>query len=367
MRSLFLFTLPLIVLFGCDSPDVTLEEVVETNEIAEMVMFPVDLDDISFEPFTLDTNQHYRGLDLHLESSTMVIAGSQGHVAFGNYGQEGTSLNYNFNIDSLHLRDVEIWNNRVMVMSIASPGYMKEFRTDFKVIDSAGKWQTRFYNDDEKVFLDGLDYWQNGSGLAFGDPLEGRHHTMKTTNGGVGWGRISKLDYPDTLAFEAGFAASGTGVVCVGDGIGYIAYGGVKARVFKTTDYGDSWTTMETPIAHGKAGKGIYCMAWKNELEGVIAGGNWEEPEGDSCYAFTKDGGVTWELGSGGSGYRSGICHVFGDTYFSVGTKGTDISVNGGLTWKQIAPDNLNAIKADSLNRKAIAVGSYGKALKLKF
>ena len=48
-------------------------------------------------------------------------------------------------------------------------------------------------------------------------------------------------------------------------------------------------------------------MAWKNQLEGVVAGGNWEEPKEDSCYAYTKDGGETWKLGMGGSGYRSGI------------------------------------------------------------
>jgi hypothetical protein len=367
MRWFYAFVLLLGVLLGCDAPDPILDNVNETSVKLPVVMLAVELDAISIEQFVLDTNQHYRGLDFNLETSTVVVAGSKGHVAFGKYNKQEISWDGSFNVDSLHLRDVEIWEDRVIVMSIASPGYIKELRTDFLDVDTSAVWQTRFYNNHEKVFLDGVDFWENGSGLAFGDPFGGRHHVIKTTNSGVAWGQIPRTDYPDTIPFEAGFAASGTGVVCVGEGVGYIAYGGVKARIFKTEDYGDSWLTIETPIAHGKAGKGIYCMAWKNELEGVIAGGNWEEPEGDSCYAFTSDGGVTWNLGSGGSGYRSGICHVFGDTYFSVGTKGTDISVDGGVTWKQIAPDNLNAIKADSLNRIAIGVGSYGKAVKVTF
>ncbi|MBL4705876.1 MAG: hypothetical protein JKY54_15225 [Flavobacteriales bacterium] len=290
--ALFLTCTIYFLIIGCGNVETTEELPVNSGSGSTYQPKPVVLDQLSFQEFILDTNQHYRGLDIHQRTKTIVVAGSSGHVGFANYSGDSISWLANFNVDSLHLRDVEIWNGRVFVMSIASPAYIKEFRTDFVTIDTNQNWQTRLFNPHEKVFLDGMDLWGNGIGLSFGDPI-GRHHVLKTTNEGVGWMQLPPFGYPDTIAFEAGFAASGTGVVCVGEGTAYIGYGGVQARVFKTTDYGDSWITIETPIAHGKAGKGIYCMAWKNELEGVIAGGNWEEPEADSCYAFTKDGGDT--------------------------------------------------------------------------
>ena len=325
---------------------------------------PVDPDQLNSVKILLDTNQHYRGL--FVQQETILVAGSSGHVAVGLIGSDGVDWTRNFNVDSLHLRDIESINGQVHALSIGSPGYLKERQTASND-SSENLWKTNYYNTDTSVFMDGMDFWANGFGLVYGDPLDGYHFILRTENAGRDWMRIGRDQLPEPIQDEAGFAASGTGVVCVGNGVGYIGWGGVKARVFKTTDYGVTWEVLETPVAHGKAGKGIYCMAWKNESEGVVAGGNWEDPTADSCYAFTKDAGETWTLGSGGSGYRSGICHAQDDIYFSVGTNGTDISVDGGVTWEQIGRENMNAIQVAEGSRRVIAVGSHGTGFILKY
>ena len=55
------------------------------------------------------------------------------------------------------------------------------------------------------------------------------------------------------------------------------------------------------------------------------------------------------------------------DMYLSVGTNGTDISRDGGLTWNQMNKENLNAIQPLAEIRAAVAVGSKGKGLLIRY
>ena len=124
---------------------------------------------------------------------------------------------------------------------------------------------------------------------------------------------------------------------------------------------------MLTPIAHGTPGRGIYSLAFKDEQNGIVAGGNWEEPNGDSTVAYTENGGVVWKLGTGSSGYRSGSTHVLGNVYLSVGTSGTDISLDGGASWKQIHEAAFNTVMYNEDLKRAALVGNKGTALIINF
>jgi hypothetical protein len=80
--------------------------------------------------------------------------------------------------------------------------------------------------------------------------------------------------------------------------------------------------------------------------------------------AFTSDGGETWTPGMGLSGYRSAVAYITAKTLIAVGTNGTDISIDGGTTWKKIGNENLNTVQSRG-KRATWAAGPNGLVTKL--
>jgi photosystem II stability/assembly factor-like uncharacterized protein len=77
----------------------------------------------------------------------------------------------------------------------------------------------------------------------------------------------------------------------------WFATGGRAARVFHSSDRGRTWQVFSTPIAHGPDSAGIFSIAFRDPLHGVIAGGDYKHPDQDGPnLAFTNDGGKTWSL-----------------------------------------------------------------------
>jgi hypothetical protein len=77
----------------------------------------------------------------------------------------------------------------------------------------------------------------------------------------------------------------------------WFATGGRAARVFHSTDRGQTWQVTDTPIFHGPDSAGIFSIAFRDAAHGVIAGGDYQHPDRDGPnLAFTTDGGKTWTL-----------------------------------------------------------------------
>jgi photosystem II stability/assembly factor-like uncharacterized protein len=77
----------------------------------------------------------------------------------------------------------------------------------------------------------------------------------------------------------------------------WFATGGRAARVFHSPDRGQTWQVFDTPILHGPDSAGIFSIAFRDALHGVIAGGDYKYPNDDGPnLAFTDDGGKTWTL-----------------------------------------------------------------------
>jgi photosystem II stability/assembly factor-like uncharacterized protein len=123
---------------------------------------------------------------------------------------------------------------------------------------------------------------------------------------------------------------------------------------------------FDSPIISGLAGSGIFSIAMVDEKNGIIVGGNYEKPdEHERNLAFTTDGGDTWKLSTGLTGYRSGVTYVDRKTIIAVGTNGADISTDGGKTWKKVGDENLNAVQAKG-PRAVWAVGPKGLVVRMK-
>ena len=77
----------------------------------------------------------------------------------------------------------------------------------------------------------------------------------------------------------------------------WFATRGRAARVFHSADHGQTWQVFDTPILHGPDSAGIFSIAFRDPLHGVIAGGDYKHPNQDGPnLAFTDDGGKTWTL-----------------------------------------------------------------------
>lgn len=218
------------------------------------------------------------------------------------------------------------------------------------------------------VFLDGMDFWDDQNGMAYGDPLKRRFFILTTDNSGGSWTRLKPEVLPNPVDNEAGFAASGTGLDCVGDSTVFIGTGMCKSpRVLVSHDRGASWEAKETPMVGGDS-HGIYSLYFWNENEGVIIGGSYVYPDlNDSICFYTPDGGNTWlDRSNGLGGYCSTIQgNKDGSLLIASGRTATYYSTNKGETWDLLFEETYYSCKVN--DEYIVFSGKKGKFRILKY
>lgn len=290
----------------------------------------------------VDTKSGFRGLSV-VNENVVWASGTGGTVIRTIDGGKTWTVGKVPDADKLDFRDIEAFDeNTAYVLSIG-PG---ESSRIYKTIDGGKTWKLQFKNTNEKAFFDALAFWDKDNGIAMSDPVDGRFVLIRTTDG-TNWSPVDTSKMPATVEGEAAFAASGTCIITKGTKSAYLVSGGMAARVFRSTDRGATWTVADAPVVKGSAGAGIFSIAVYDALNGVVVGGNYEKPaETGSTLAITRNGGKTWTAGTGLSGYRSGAVYVDKKTIIAVGTSGSDISTDGGATWKNLDNANYNAVQA---------------------
>ncbi|MGB7069857.1 MAG: hypothetical protein WBD22_10210 [Pyrinomonadaceae bacterium] len=265
--------------------------------------------------------------------------------------------------EKLDFRDIESFDaNTAYLLSIGNGEDSRIYKTS----DGGQTWNLQFKNTNLNAFFDAIACWDIKNCIAMSDPVDGHYLLISTTDGGESWKPIVSNNMPAAKDGEAAFAASGTCLITEGRSIAYLVSGGNDARVFRSNDRGITWNVAETPIINGTAGSGIFSIAMFDPKNGVVVGGNYEKPnEPKDNLAFTSDGGKTWTRGLGLYGYRSGVAYIDRKTIITVGSNGSDITTNGGRTWRNLDKGNYNAVSA--IGKKAVwAVGVKGLVAKMK-
>jgi photosystem II stability/assembly factor-like uncharacterized protein len=270
--------------------------------------------------------------------------------------------------DTLDFRDVDAIDAQTAY--ILSIGNGPDSRI-YKTTDAGATWTMQFKSDDKKVFLDAMSFWDADHGIVFGDSVDGQLYILVTDNGGRTWTRVPPASLPPALEGEGAFAASGTNIAVFGKTHAWIGTGaGAKARVIRTADRGRSWQVSDTPLAAAQSA-GIFSIAFRDEKHGIVVGGDYrKEQEAVDNLAITSDGGATWKLVKGLSGFRSVVAFVPGankTSLIALGPSGGDYSLDEGQTWSKLEGPGFDTFSFIPRKPTGWAAGAKGALGKLVF
>ena len=309
---------------------------------------PRTIEKINIQEFKKD-NSSIRAIHV-MGSESLYYASSDGIIGFTK--SDGKKWGeHNFikikNNDTIipNFRSIAYNGTAVFALSIGNPALL------YKVNNKSKTTNLVYTETHEKVFYDSMKFFSDGKhGIAVGDPTENCPSIILTSDGGNTWTKLPCDKLPTFEEGEAFFAASNTNIKVINNTV-WIASGGTKARILKSTDFGQTWDVYNTPIIQGDGPQGIYSIDFYDENNGIAIGGNYAKPN-DNCAnkAITSDGGKTWTLiaDNQNPNYKSCVQYVpdtNGKEVFAVGKTGVSFSNNGGHTWTEVSTDSYYAIQ----------------------
>ena len=264
--------------------------------------------------------------------------------------------------EKLDFRDVEAFDaDKAILINAGSPAYV------LLTTDGGKSWTERYKNLDSAIFLDGMSFWDEKGGMIFGDPIKNKMQLIRTRDGGLTWEDVSGQLKQDLKTGEAGFAASGTTIVTQNPGMAWIATGGSTANIYYTHNRGFRWYTKALPIVQGENSTGPFSMAFYDQKNGVIVGGNYlKDKENSNNVLVTRDGGQNWiKPVTPVSGYRSGVAYISKSVLIATGSSGTDISEDGGMNWHNISGISFNVVQCSKSGSLVLLAGGKGEVYQL--
>ena len=276
-----------------------------------------------------------------------------------------------------HLQDVEIrsihaWDSdQAIVATAGQPALI------LKTIDRGATWKTTYENKSPQAFFDGMKFWNENSGIAFSDPIDGALLIVTTDNGGDSWNAIDPKMIPKMESGEAGFAASNSSLCTLGNQFAWIGLGGGSdgpSRVFRSRDGGSQWTAHMVPTIARGVSSGIFSIAFENENKGIAVGGDYNKLTQDTQnIAISNDGGLTWRAPNTNRpfGFRSSIVAIPSKVaqgpkfnWIACGPSGCDTS-SDGEKWSSFSKTGFHAMVI-ATDYSVWAAGSSGRVARLK-
>ena len=308
------------------------------------------------------TDADLRGLSL-VSPSVAWASGARGTVLHTTNGGKTWTLDTIPGASKLDLRAIAATSPTVAhAMSVGDSSRI------FRTVDGGHTWSLRYMSLRKGSFFDAIRFFDPKHGIAMSDPVDGRFLLVTTQDGGDTWQEIPAEHLPPSLPDERAFAASGSAIAVFGRrDVWFVSGGATSARVFHSTDRGLTWTVSDTPIRAGIRSAGIFSIAFRDAKHGVIAGGDYRQPNlRGRNLALTADGGATWTVvdsATSPAGFRSSVAFVpetQGEKLVAVGLNGTDVSSDGGRSWASVDTMAYNSV-AFASRTAGFAVGPMGR------
>jgi photosystem II stability/assembly factor-like uncharacterized protein len=239
----------------------------------------------------------------------------------------------------------------------------------------------QFKNELAGAFYDCFAFWSPTRAISHSDSVNGVFPDIRTTDG-MTWQDISS-NMPPALSGEFSFAASGTCVATQGINNAWIATGGAPiARVFATTDGGDTWNAYDTPLVSSPSA-GAFTVDFRDATHGIVGGGDLDPSDPNNARtAVSADGGQTWTLTTAPpvSGAIFGLSYVRAlgvcgnrcqeeKTYVVVtaNSGGAAWSPDEGNTWHVLPGITGGWAVAFASPKAGWLVGTHGQIVKISF
>jgi photosystem II stability/assembly factor-like uncharacterized protein len=317
---------------------------------------------LSWQLTDTQTTARFRGLS-PVSASVAWVAGTDGTVLRTVDGGRHWASVGPADAAALQFRDIEAFDARHAVALTIGDG------TDSRVYatsDGGRHWTETFRNDDPNAFYDCMTFLDPRHGLALSDPVDGKFRILATNDGGQHWQVRPTTGMPAALDGEFGFAASGTCLVSTQGRAYFASGGGATARIFSSTDDGWTWSVVDSPIPSGPSA-GIYSLAFADPAHGIAVGGDYTTPASapnGSAYLA----GRHWTVSRTVPGeYRSGATWIgHGPGALTVGPTGSDVSWDGGRTWKSFDTGTFDAVLC-AHDGACWASGDQGRVARLRF
>ena len=295
-----------------------------------------------------------RGLSV-VDDSIAWISGSKGTVAITRNGGKTWDWQQVKGFEKADFRDVEAFSAKeAVIMSSGSPALI------LKTIDGGANWQVKYRNTDTAYFFDAMDFADQNHGMVLGDPVKGKFLLLETNNGGENWTAVNGA--PAALPGEAAFAASGT---CLRfNGLITIVTGGGSSRALMSPDNPKKvWIWVPLPLTNGKQSRGAFSVAFGKD-ESVIVGGDYENDKKTDSVAFllpeSAPGDYNGLPSKGPLGFQSCVENLNSNTFLSTGTPGSNITTDGGKTWKKIDGTSFNVCGKARKGNLVLLAGNNG-------
>lgn len=291
------------------------------------------------------------------------VSANKGTVARSVDGGKSWTFNQVKGFETREFRSIYAFDEKTaIVANVGSPAHI------LRTVDGGKSWSTVYENKVAQAFIDGIDFWNDKEGLAYGDPIVSKLLLIRTKDGGKTWTDDHETGQPILAQDEASFASSGTGIRCFGDKHAVIATGGVVSRLFITHDKGNWWASTIPFMLQGSKTGGIFSVAFRNEKEAIVVGGDFTDSLATDLGRYTADGGDTWtEPSKSPRGTRWCVEFIDGSTAVAVGPSGADISFDGGKVWAPLFNDRgYHVVRKSRKGSLVIVAGNKSKLAILK-